>query len=224
MRILVVEDDEIIATFLKYGLEQEQYMVDMATDGEVGWALSQTHEYDVIILDIVLPKRDGLTLCRQLRAQQRQTPILLLTGRQSVEDKVRGLDVGADDYLVKPFVFAELLARLRALLRRHTAQVASHLQVADLLLDPVRHTVARGGHEIEMTATEYTLLEHLMRHAGDVITRAQLIEHVWKQQMAHGSNVLDVYISHLRRKIDQRFAPKLLHTVRGVGYVLRPEA
>lgn len=224
MRILAVEDDEIIAAFLRYGLEQEHYTVDIATDGEIGWVLSQTHEYDIIILDIMLPKRDGLTLCRQLRAQQRQTPILLLTGRQSVEDRVRGLDVGADDYLVKPFVFAELLARLRALLRRRSVQPTSSLQVADLVVDLIRHAVSRGGQDIETTATEYALIEYLMRRAGEVVSRAQLIEHVWHQQATPDSNIIDVYISHLRRKIDQRFAPKLLHTVRGVGYVLRPDA
>ncbi len=223
MRILAVEDDEIIAIFLKYGLEQEHYTIDIASDGEIGWALSQTYEYDLIILDVMLPKRDGLTLCRQLRSQQRQTPILMLTGRQNIEDKVKGLDVGADDYLVKPFVFAELLARLRALTRRHQAKTAP-LQVADLTLDPVRHQVHRDGQVIELTTKEYTILEYLMHHVGEVVTRAQLIEHVWEPETKNASNVIDVYLSYLRRKIDRDFPVKLLHTVRGVGYVLRSDS
>jgi DNA-binding response OmpR family regulator len=223
MRILVVEDDEISAAFLKYGLEQEHYTIDIAADGEVGWAMSQTHDYDLIILDIMLPKRDGLTLCRQLRSQQRQTPILMLTGRQSIEDKVQGLDVGADDYLVKPFVFAELLARLRALLRRQPQAQATNLQVADLVLDIMRHQVYRNGQLIDLTVKEYAILEYLMRREGEVVTRAQLIEHAWDPHTKNASNVIDVYLSYLRRKIDRGFSPKLLHTVRGVGYVLRPD-
>jgi heavy metal response regulator len=223
MRLLVVEDERKLTRFLKHGLEEEQYAVDVAVDGEEGWYLSQVHDYDLIILDIMLPKIDGLTLCRQWREQQRTTPILLLTARDSVEDKVCGFDLGADDYLVKPFAFAELLARLRALLRRQRTSAATRLQVADLELDVLRHQVRRGGQRIDVTAKEYALLEFLLRHAGAVVTRTQIAEHVWDQYFDHDSNVIDVYMSYLRQKIDRSFVPKLLHTVRGVGYILRDE-
>lgn len=223
MRILVVEDEQKLASFLKRGLEEEHYAVDVAHDGEDGWYLGQINDYDLILLDIMLPKMDGLTLCRKLRGQQRDTPLILLTARDAVEDRVTGLDLGADDYLVKPFAFAELLARMRALLRRKGLAFAAQLQVADLVLDPVRHLVNRGGQPIELTAKEYALLEFLMRHAGEVVTRTQIAEHVWDQHFDTDTNVIDVYISYLRQKIDRPFATKLLHTRRGVGYVLREE-
>ncbi|RMF94449.1 MAG: DNA-binding response regulator [Nitrospinota bacterium] len=223
MRILVVEDEKKLASFLKRGLEEEHYAVDVAYDGEEGWYLSQVNDYDLIILDIMLPQMDGFTFCRKLRSQQRDTPLILLTARDAVEDRVTGLNLGADDYLVKPFAFAELLARIRALLRRKDSRFAVRLQVADLILDPVSHRVSRAGKPIELTAKEYALLEFLMRHAGEVVTRTQIAEHVWNQDFDSDTNVIDVYISYLRQKIDRDFEPKLLHTVRGVGYVLREE-
>jgi heavy metal response regulator len=223
MRILVVEDEKKLASFLKKGFEEEHYAVDVAHDGEEGWYLSAINDYDLIILDIMLPKIDGLTLCRKLRSQQKDTPIILLTAKDTVEDKVTGLNLGADDYLVKPFAFAELLARVRALLRRKGSHFAPQLQTADLVLDPVSHKVSRAGQPIELTAKEYALLEFLMRHAGEVVTRTRIIEHVWDQHFDSDTNVVGVYINYLRQKIDQPFASKLLHTVRGVGYVLREE-
>lgn len=224
MRLLVVEDERKLARFLKHGLEEEQYAVDLAYDGEEGWYLSQVNDYDLMVLDIMLPKIDGLTLCRKMRAAQQLTPIILLTARDAVEDRVSGLDQGADDYLVKPFAFAELLARIRALLRRQRDSVTVQLQVADLVLDPARHRVSRTGVSIDLTAKEYALLEYLMRHSGEVVTRTQITEHVWDQQFETDTNVIEVYISYLRQKIDQPYASKLLHTVRGMGYVLQEDA
>ena len=224
MRLLVVEDERKLARFLKSGLEEEHYAVDMAHDGEEGWYLSQVNEYDLMVLDIMLPKIDGLALCRKIRSAQQLTPIILLTARDAVDDRVNGLDQGADDYLVKPFVFAELLARIRALLRRQRDSIAVQLQVADLVLDPARHRVSRTGVSIELTAKEYALLEYLMRHSGQVVTRTQITEHVWDQQFDTDTNVIEVYISYLRQKIDQPYASKLLHTVRGMGYILQEDA
>jgi heavy metal response regulator len=223
MRILVVEDEKKFAGFLKRGLEEELYAVDIALDGEEGWYLSQVYDYDLIILDIMLPQIDGLTLCRRWRSQQVPTPILLLTAKDAVEDKVMAIDLGADDYVVKPCDFAELLARLRALLRRQRVPYATPLQVADLELDPVSHRVCRGRQPIDMTAKEFALLEFLMRSTGKVVTRTQIVEHVWDQHFDSDNNIIDVYISYLRQKIDRSFTPKLLHTVRGVGYVLKAE-
>ena len=224
MRLLVVEDDPKLSSFIQRGLEEEQYAVDVASDGEQGWYLSQLYDYDLILLDIMLPQMDGLTLCSKLRSNQNDTPIIMLTARDTVEDRVIGLDVGADDYLVKPFAFAELLARIRALLRRQEYSAVVSLRVADLTLDPIKHQVSRGGKVIELTGKEYALLEFLLRHAGEVVTRTRLIEHVWDQHFDSDTNVIDVYVSYLRQKMDRPFATKLLHTVRGVGYVLRDES
>lgn len=224
MRLLVVEDEKKLASFLKKGFEEEHFAVDVAYDGEEGWYLSEVSDYDAIILDIMLPKMDGLSLCRKLRSRQKDTPIILLTAKDRVEDKVTGLNLGADDYLVKPFAFAELLARVRALLRRKGSSFVSQLQVGDLVLDPVSHRVSRGGKLIDLTAKEYALLEFLMRHAGEVVTRTQIIEHVWDQHFDSDTNVVGVYITYLRQKIDHQFEPKLIHTIRGVGYVLREES
>ncbi len=223
MRLLVVEDEKKLASFLKRGFEEEHFAVDVAYDGEEGWYLSTVNDYDAIILDIMLPKMDGLSLCRKLRSRQKDTPIILLTAKDTIEDKVTGLNLGADDYLVKPFAFAELLARVRALLRRKGSPFVSQLQVSDLVLDPVSHRVSRGGKLINLTAKEYALLEFLMRHAGEVVTRTQIIEHVWDQHFDSDTNVVGVYITYLRQKIDHQFEPKLIHTIRGVGYVLREE-
>lgn len=221
MRILLVEDDPNIAGFIKKGLREEHYAVDLAPDGEEGLLMAQAAPYDLLILDIMLPKLDGVTVCRRLRADRNPTPILLLTARDAVEDKVVGLDAGADDYLAKPFAFPELLARVRALLRRGSAPQPARLKVADLELDPVAHRVWRAGKEITLTGKEYALLEYLLRNANRVLTRTAIIEHVWDIHFDAMTNIVDVHIRALRAKIDRDFSSPLIHTVRGVGYVLK---
>jgi heavy metal response regulator len=223
MRILVVEDEEKVASFIRKGLMEEHYAVDVALDGEEGLSMAQLSPYDLLILDLMLPKLDGYRLLQRLRSDGVEIPVLVLTARDGVGDKVRGLDLGADDYLTKPFAFAELLARVRALLRRGKPQRLPILKVADLTLDPATRRVARGGSPIELTAKEYALLEYLMRHTGQVLTRTMISEHVWDQTFDSYTNVIDVYVNYLRKKIDQGFEPKLIHTVRGVGYSLREE-
>ncbi|GAB4256535.1 MAG: response regulator transcription factor [Deferrisomatales bacterium] len=223
MRILVVEDEEKVASFIRKGLEEERYAVDVALDGEEGLELAQLTAYDLIILDLMLPKIDGFRFLQELRDESVGTPVLVLTARDAVSDKVKGLDLGADDYLTKPFSFSELLARVRALLRRGKPQRSPILQVADLTLDPAARRVARAGRQVELTAKEYALLEYFMRHAGQVLTRTMISEHVWDQSFDSYTNVIDVYVNYLRKKIDHGFEPKLIHTVRGVGYVLREE-
>jgi heavy metal response regulator len=223
MRILVVEDERKVAGFIKRGLEEEGYAVDVAADGEEGLAMGLERVHDVIILDIRLPKLDGLQVLKALRQDKVMTPVLLLTVRATIEDKVLGLDAGADDYLTKPFAFQELVARVRALLRRRAAVDPAVLQVADLILDPARHMVSRGGKRIELTPREFALLDYFMRHPGRVLTRTMIAEHVWDYDFDTSTNVIDVYVNYLRRKIDADRAPKLLHTVRGVGYVLKGE-
>lgn len=221
MRLLVVEDDLNMGRFIQKGLQEEHYAVDVARDGEEGFLLASTAPYDLIILDIMLPKLDGLGVCNRLRKERKATPILLLTARESVEDKVTGLDSGADDYLTKPFAFAELLARVRALLRRNSAQPAGRLKADGLELDPVSHRVWREGQEIPLTNKEFALLEYLLRNADQVLTRTAIIEHVWDIHYDSMTNIVDVHIRALRAKIDRDFDPPLIHTVRGVGYVLR---
>jgi heavy metal response regulator len=223
MRILVVEDEEKVASFIRKGLEEEHYAVDVALDGEEGLLLAEMNPYDLIVLDLMLPKVDGFRFLSRLRADSVDTPVLVLTARDTVTDKVRGLDLGADDYLTKPFSFDELVARVRALLRRGKPQRAPVLRVADLTLDPAARRVTRSDKMIELTAKEYALLEYLVRHAGQVLTRTMIAEHVWDQTFDSYTNVIDVYVNYLRKKIDQGFEPKLIHTVRGVGYVLRKE-
>ncbi len=218
MRILVVEDERRITAFIKRGLEEERYAVDVAYDGEEALDWAAVVDYDLIVLDVLLPKKDGIEVCRELRAQGNKVPILMLTARDAIEDRVQGLDSGADDYLVKPFAFQELLARIRALLRRSGEIKTTRLQVGDLLLDTLTHRATRGGQVIELTAREYALLELLMRHPGQVLSRTQIAEHVWNYDFFTTSNVVDVYIRYLRRKIDKGFEVKLLQTVRGVGY------
>lgn len=220
MRVLVVEDDPDVASFIKKGLQEERYAVDLASDGEDGLRLAREVQYDLIILDIMLPKLDGLAVCRRLRADRQHTPIVLLTARETVEDKVTGLESGADDYLTKPFAFAELLARVRALLRRGGVPL-SRLQAADLELDPVAHRVWREGKEITLTSKEYAILEYLLRNANRVLTRTAIIEHVWDIHYESVTNIVDVHIRSLRSKIDREFAPPLIQTVRGVGYMLK---
>ena len=223
MRILVVEDERKVASFIKRGLEEEGYAVDIAADGDEGLAMGLQDIYDVIVLDIRLPKRDGLQVLKGLRQEKVMTPVLLLTVRATIEDKVLGLDAGADDYLTKPFAFQELVARVRALLRRRPAADPTVLQVADLVLDPSRRSVSRGGEKIELTPREFALLDYFMRHPGRVLTRTMIAEHVWDYDFDTSTNVIDVYVNYLRRKIDAGREPKLLHTVRGVGYVLKAE-
>lgn len=220
MRILVVEDEKKVASFLKKGLEEEYYAVDCAYDGEEGLFMLETNEYDLVILDIMLPKIDGLEVLKGARDKGLTLPVLMLTAKDSVEDVIKGLDAGGDDYLTKPFAFAELLARVRALLRRKEREPAGELRVADLTLDPVTHTVSRGGQEVELTAKEYALLEYLMRHANRVVTRTMISEHVWDYHFDPMTNVIDVYVNHLRKKIDLNSSQGLIHTIRGVGYML----
>jgi DNA-binding response OmpR family regulator len=222
MRILVVEDERKVAGFIRQGLEEEGYAVEVVGDGAAALdRLTDGPPTDLVVLDIALPKLDGLGVLKAARAQKVQTPVLLLTARDTVSDKVAGLDLGADDYLTKPFAFDEFLARVRALLRRGGGQRVPVLRVADLTLDPATREVTRGRRRITLTAREYALLEYLMRSAGRVLTRPMLAQHVWGLEFDPESNVVDVYVGYLRRKIDGDGDPPLLHTIRGAGYVLK---
>ena len=223
MRILLVEDEKKIANFVKRGLKEDGYAVDVAYDGEKGYYLATVNcgEYDLMIFDVMIPKIDGISLCRKLRADKMDTPILMLTGRDTVNDKVAGLDSGADDYLTKPFAFEELLARIRAILRKKGAPAPTKLAVGDLELDMLTHKVKRAGKEIVLTTKEYALLEFLMRNAGNIVTRTMISEHVWDINFDTFTNVIDVYINYLRRKIDGNSKNKMIHTIRGRGYVLK---
>nr|WP_277997940.1 response regulator transcription factor [Moorella glycerini] len=221
MRILVVEDETFLARTLARCLQEEGYAVDIAYDGEEGVAFAETVIYDLIILDLMLPRLDGMEVIRRLRNERINAPVLMLTARDTVADKVKGLDAGADDYLTKPFALDELLARVRALLRRESENKSTILQVGDLVMDTVSHQVRRGSREIRLTNKEYALLEYLMRNPNRVLTRTQIAEHVWDYDFSGMSNIVDVYIRYLRRKIDDNFEPKLLYTIRGSGYCLR---
>jgi heavy metal response regulator len=223
MRLLVVEDEKKVAGFIKKGLEEEGYAVDRASDGETGLMMGLDGVHDLIILDVNLPKMDGLGVLQELRNSKVTTPVLLLTVRAAIEDKVLGLDAGADDYLTKPFAFQELLARVRALLRRKAEAEPPLLQVADLTLDPARRLVSRGEEKIELTAKEFALLDYFMRNPGRVLTRTMIAEHVWDYDFDPMTNVIDVYVNYLRNKIDAGREQKLIQTVRGVGYVLQVE-
>jgi DNA-binding response OmpR family regulator len=220
MRILIAEDDAPLAAFLRKGLEAEHYAVDVAADGETARDLGITYEYDLVILDLNLPKRDGLSVLQEVRGTKEAVPILILTGRTRVEDRVSALDQGADDYVMKPFSFSELSARVRALMRRGKLPQQTMLQVGDLVLDRVEHRVERAGQRIELTSKEFALLEYLMRNNGRCITRAMIIEHVWNIAFDTSTNVVDVYINYLRKKVDENAPKKLIHTIRGVGYSL----
>jgi DNA-binding response OmpR family regulator len=220
MRILIAEDDEALAKFVRQGLEGEHYAVDVFADGEQARAAAGQSEYDLVILDLNLPKLDGVSILRQLRLQKPSLPVLVLTQRTRVEDRVLCLDTGADDYLPKPFSFGELSARIRALVRRSHLPAESVLSIGDLKLDRVERRVERAGHRIDLTAKEFCLLEYLMRNAGRKVTRSMIIEHVWNLTFDTTTNVVDVYINYLRRKIDDGHPAKLIHTVRGVGYEL----
>ena len=221
MRILIIEDEKHIADFIKQGLKEEGYSVDVAYDGEIGYFLAGTQEYDAIVLDLMIPKIDGVTLCKKLRQDKISTPILMLTAKDSVDDRVRGLDSGAEDYLTKPFAFKEFLARIRVLLRKYTGAVPVKLQAGDLALDILAHKVTRAGKEVSLTAKEFSLLEYLMRNLGRVVTRTAISEHVWDINFDTTTNVIDVHMACLRRKIDRAHKKKLIHTVRGRGYTVK---
>ena len=223
MRLLVVEDEKKVASFIRKGLEEEGYAVDLVSDGKTGLIMGLDGIHDLIILDINLPQMDGLSILRELRNKNVKTPVLLLTVRAAIEDKVIGLDTGADDYLTKPFAFQELLARVRALLRRRADAESPLLQVADLTLDPATRLVSRGDQKIELTAKEFALLSYFMRNPGRVLTRTMIAEHVWDYDFDPMTNVIDVYVNYLRKKIEAGGEEKLIHTVRGVGYVMKVE-
>lgn len=220
MRVLLVEDETKMLDFLSQGLQEQGYAVDVADNGDDGlhWALN--FPYDVIVLDIMLPGKDGLTVCRDLRDRRITAPVLMLTARDTVDDRVAGLDCGADDYLVKPFALRELLARIRALARRDSVQKSSTMSVGELRLDTLTHTARRGDHLIDLSSKEYALLEFLMRHPNQVLSRALIAEHVWSYDYAPDSNVVDVYIRYLRKKIDDDYPEKYIRTIRGSGYQL----
>ncbi len=223
MRVLVVEDETKMAALLQRGLREEGYAVDVAADGREALWLATENPYDAIVLDVMLPDLDGFEVSRKLREAGKWSPVLMLTARDAVHDRVAGLDAGADDYLTKPFSFAELLARLRALLRRGAPDRPAVLQLGDLTLDPATRRVTRNGTPIELTAREFALLEYLMRHPGEVLSRTRLIEHVWDFAFEGDSNVVDVYVRYLREKVDRPFRRDSIETVRGAGYRLREE-
>jgi len=223
MRILVVEDEKKVASFIKRGLEEEGYTVDVAYDGDEGLKMGADEGYDLILMDLMLPKKDGLEVIQDLRKSNIRTPVLCLTAKDKVDDIVSGLDSGSDDYLTKPFAFAELLARVRALIRRGTSERGAEITFADLRLDPVAHKVWRADKEIDLTTKEYALLEYMMRNPNQTLTRSMIAEQVWDYTFDSFTNIIDVYVNYLRKKVDKDFDKKLIHTVRGVGYVLREE-
>ena len=223
MRILIVEDEKKVARFIQQGLEEEHYTVDVVHDGDAGLQMAQSGNYDLLILDIMLPNKSGLVLIREFRAGGGTAPALMLTAKSATEDKVSGLDSGADDYLTKPFAFAELLARVRSLLRRGTKEKSTVLMIADLELDTVTHKAKRTGRIIELTSKEYALLEYLLRNKERVLSRTIIAEHIWDYSFDTGTNIIDVYVNHLRSKIEVDGEKKLIHTVRGVGYVMKEE-
>ncbi len=221
MRILVVEDEKKVASFIKKGLEEEYYSVDIALDGKEGSKLAITEEYDLIILDIMLPYKDGITILKEIRQEKINTPVLMLTAKDGIADKVLGLDSGSDDYLAKPFAFDELLARIRALLRRNSVEKNLLLKVDGLVIDTQSHKIFRNESEIFLTPKEYSILEYLIRNKNKVISRVKLSEHVYDYHFDSDTNVIDVYINKLRNKIDKGFEKQLLHTIRGVGYTIK---
>ncbi|MDE2027785.1 MAG: response regulator transcription factor [Candidatus Omnitrophica bacterium] len=221
MRILLVEDEKKMASLIERALKETSYAVDWVDNSVDALFSAQNNPYDLIILDIMLSGKDGLTVCRQLRKEGKNVPVLMLTARNELEDKVAGLDAGADDYLTKPFFFPEFLARVRALLRRQKTGKSTHLKVGDLELDQVTRKVSRSGREVSLTPTEYSLLEFLMLNAGQVVTRTMISEHIWNDDFDAYSNVINVFIKNLRKKIDQGHARELIHSQRGVGYILQ---
>ncbi len=221
MRVLIVEDEKDLATIVKMGLEEEGYIVDMAHDGEEGLYMALNYPLDAIILDIMLPIMDGLTLLSTIRKKGVKTPVMLLTARDALMDKIEGLDTGGDDYMTKPFEFSELVARLRSLIRRGGDAKEAVLRLADLEINTASHEVRRGGENIKLSAREYALIEYLAYNTGKVVTRTQIVEHIYHEDADMDSNVVDVYINYLRRKIDKEPWSKLIHTIRGAGYILK---
>ena len=220
MRVLVVEDDSRIAAFVAKGLRENSYAVDVAVDGDEASYMASINSYDLFILDVNLPKKDGFEVCRKLRESGNKRPVLMLTARDAVDDRITGLDTGADDYLTKPFEFRELLARLRALLRRHSEVRAPEIKIADLEINTISQTVRRGGKQIDLTSKEYSLIEFLALNKGKVVGREEISEHVWDDTFDPFSNLIEVYIKRLRKKLDEGYAVQLIHTRRGSGYIL----
>jgi heavy metal response regulator len=223
MKILVIEDEKKVANFIKRGLEEEKFEVDTANDGETGMQMAVENSYNLIVLDVILPKRDGMSVVKELRARKIMVPVLMLTAKDSLDDIVAGLNSGSDDYLTKPFAFAELLARVRALLRRTELDRGAEIRFADLRLDPVTHKVWRKDKEIDLTAKEYALLEFFIRNPNQVLTRTTIAENVWDYVFDSFTNIIDVYVNYLRKKVDRDADKKLIHTVRGLGYILKEE-
>ena len=224
MRVLIVEDEQRLSNTVKKGLIEDGYAVDQAFDGEEGQYLAEAESYDVIVLDLMLPKIDGIQVCKNLRSKSIKTPIIMLTARSRLEEKVEGLDAGADDYLTKPFAFEELRSRLQAIIRRSHNQADSVLQIADLKVDPLKHEVVRSEKKIKLTPKEFAILDYLLRHKDELVSRTQIIEHVWDYNYDNMSNIVDVFITTLRKKIDGGFSLKLIHTIHGVGYKISEAA
>lgn len=221
MRILLIEDEKKVARFISKGLMEESYAVDIAPDGEEGAFLAEINDYDLIILDIMLPKKDGFEVMKEIRSKGIKIPVIMLTAKDDIKDKIHGLDLGADDYITKPFAFSELLARIRAVMRRLDEKRDCKIKVGDLLIDPTTRRVLRGDKEIELTNKEYALLEYFARNPNRILSRTIIAEHVWDYQFDPMTNVIDVYINYLRQKIDRGFDKKLIHTIRGVGYIFK---
>lgn len=224
MRLLIIEDEQRLANVIKKGFTEDGFAVDSAFDGEEGFFLASSESYDAIILDVTLPKKDGLTVCKELRSQGIRAPILMLTAKTTLEDKVAGLDTGADDYLTKPFAYMELRSRIHALIRRNSHDLSTQLTIADLVVDPIKHVITRSGEKIKVTPKEFSVLELLLRHKDEVVTRTMITEHVWDYNFEGMSNVVDVFVASLRRKIDKKAKLKLIHTIHGVGYKISETA
>ena len=223
MRVLVLEDETKVGCFIQRALEEESYAVDLCEDGAKGLEMALATDYDLLVVDVMLPGMSGLDVLKNIRRERIQTPVLILSAQSQIDQRVKGLDAGADDYLTKPFAIDELLARVRALLRRGATESPGVLQVDDLMLNPATREVTRGGQRIELTLKEYALLEYLMRHGGRVLTRPMISEHVWNQDFDTFTNVIDVYVNYLRNKIDRGRTKKLIHTIRGSGYMLKAD-